>query len=89
MVVFLSDRVPPFALLHGTADAVVPAESSTRLSELLTSLSLTVSLYLLPAVDHTEMVTDLMASHRRYYHLVFSCIKLEHRKLLGPHRPIK
>lgn len=83
------DRVPPFALLHGTADAVVPAESSTRLSELLTSLSLTVSLYLLPAVDHTEMVTDLMASHRRYYHLVFSCIKLEHRKLLGPHRPIK
>lgn len=78
-----SDRVPPFILLHGTSDVVVPVESSTRLSELLTSLSITVSLYLLPRVDHTEIVTDLMASDRCYYHLVFSCIKLEYRKLLA------
>lgn len=89
VVLLCSDRVPPFTLLHGTSDAVVPVESSARLSELLTSLSITVSLYLLPGVDHTEIVTDLMASDRRYYHLLFSCIKLEHRKLLGPCRPIK
>lgn len=87
-VLLCSDRVPPFTLLHGTSDAIVPVESSIRLSELLTSLSITVSLYLLPGIDHIEIVTDLMASDRRYYHLVFSCIKLEHRKLLAPHQPI-
>lgn len=89
VVLLCSDRVPPFTLLHGSGDAVVPVESSMRLSDLLTSLSITVSLYLLPGVDHVEIVTDLMASDRRYYHLVFSCIKLEHRKLLGPHGPMK
>lgn len=83
------DRVPPFTLLHGTGDAVVPVESSVRLSELLTSLSITVSLYLLPGVNHIEIVTDLMAPDRRYYQLVYSCIKLEHTKLLGPHWPIE
>lgn len=83
------DRVPPFTLLHGTSDAVVPVESSVRLSELLTSLSITVSLYLLPGVDHIEIVTDLMAPDRRYYPLVYSCIKQEHRKLLGPHWTIE
>lgn len=79
------DRVPPFTLLHGTSDAVVPIESSVRLSELLTSLSITVSLYLLPGVNHIEIVTDLMAPDRRYYQLVYSCMKLEYRKLLGTH----
>lgn len=78
-------QVPPFTLLHGTSDAVVPVESSVRLSELLTSLSITVSLYLLPGVNHVEIVTDLMAPDRRYYQLVYSCIKLEYRKLLGTH----
>lgn len=82
-------RVPPFILLHGTSDGVVPFESSVRLSELLTSLSIAVSLYLLPGLNHIEIITDLMASDKRYYHLVFSCIKLEHRKLLGTHQPIK
>lgn len=80
---FFSARVPPFALLHGTSDVIVPVESSLKLSELLTSLSRRVSLYLLPGVDHTEIVTDLMYSDRRYYHLVFSCIKMEYRKFLG------
>lgn len=77
------DRVPPFTLLHGTSDIVVPAQSSLRLSELLTSLSRPASLYLLPGVNHVDIVTDLMAANRRYYHLVYSCIKLEHRKLLS------
>nr|XP_054587634.1 uncharacterized protein si:dkey-193c22.1 [Nothobranchius furzeri]XP_054587635.1 uncharacterized protein si:dkey-193c22.1 [Nothobranchius furzeri]XP_054587636.1 uncharacterized protein si:dkey-193c22.1 [Nothobranchius furzeri] len=76
-------RMPPFALLHGTSDVVVPVKSSTKFSELLTSLSVKVSLYLLPEVNHTEMVTDLMLSNRRFYHPVFSCIKQEFRKLLG------
>lgn len=80
-----SARVPPFTLLHGTSDAIVPVESSLKLSELLTSLSRRVSLYLLPGVDHIEIVTDLMASDRRYYHLIFGCIKLEYRKFWGPH----
>ena len=40
-----------------------------------------VSLYLLPRVDHTEIVTDLMASDRRFYHPIYSCIKQEYRKL--------
>ncbi|XP_071775963.2 uncharacterized protein LOC139927648 [Centroberyx gerrardi] len=76
-------RVPPFALLHGTSDIIVPVESSTRFSELLTSLSVKVSLYLLPKVDHTEIVTDLMAPDRRFYHPVYSCVKQEYRKLMG------
>ncbi|KAM7017940.1 uncharacterized protein LKV04_000622 isoform 2-T2 [Tautogolabrus adspersus] len=76
-------RVPPFALLHGTSDIIVPVESSMKLSELLTSLSIKVSLYLLPKVDHTEIVTDLMASDRRFYHPIYSCIKQEYKKLLG------
>ncbi|XP_034547928.1 probable isoprenylcysteine alpha-carbonyl methylesterase ICMEL2 [Notolabrus celidotus] len=76
-------RVPPFALLHGTIDIIVPVESSTKFSDLLTSLSIKVSLYLLPKVDHTEIVTDLMASDRRFYHPIYSCIKQEYRKLSG------
>ncbi|XP_026177688.1 probable isoprenylcysteine alpha-carbonyl methylesterase ICMEL2 isoform X2 [Mastacembelus armatus] len=76
-------RVPPFALLHGTSDIIVPVESSTKFSELLTSLSVKVSLYLLPRVGHTELVTDLMASDRHLYHPIYSCIKQECRKLLG------
>nr|XP_046243990.1 probable isoprenylcysteine alpha-carbonyl methylesterase ICMEL2 isoform X2 [Scatophagus argus] len=76
-------KVPPFALLHGTSDIIVPVESSTKLSELLTSLSIKVSLYLLPRVDHTEIVTDLMVPDRRFYHPIYSCIKQEYRKLLG------
>uniref|UniRef100_A0A3B4VK08 Si:dkey-193c22.1 n=1 Tax=Seriola dumerili TaxID=41447 RepID=A0A3B4VK08_SERDU len=70
-------NVPPFALLHGTTDIIVPVESSTKFSELLNSLSVKVSLYLLPRVDHTEIVTDLMASDRRFYHPIYSCIKQE------------
>ncbi|XP_029296424.1 probable isoprenylcysteine alpha-carbonyl methylesterase ICME [Cottoperca gobio] len=77
------DRVPPFALLHGTNDIIVPVESSIKFSDLLTSLSIKVSLYLLPRVDHTEIVTDLMASDRRFYHPIYSCIKHEYRTLLG------
>lgn len=76
-------RVPPFALLHGTRDIIVPVESSTKLSELLTSLSIKVSLYLLPRVDHIEIMTDLMAPDRRFYHLIYSCIKQEYRTFLG------
>lgn len=76
-------RVPPFTLLHGTSDIIVPVESSTKFSELLNSLSVKVSLYLLPGVDHTEIVTDLMASDRCFYHPIYSCVKQEYKKLLG------
>ncbi|XP_029135165.2 uncharacterized protein si:dkey-193c22.1 isoform X1 [Labrus bergylta] len=76
-------RVPPFALLHGTSDIIVPVESSMKFSELLTSLSIKVSLFLLPKVDHTEIVTDLMASDRHFYHPIYSCIKQEYKRLLG------
>lgn len=89
-LVFCSGRVPPFALLHGTSDIIVPSESSTKFSELLTSLSIKASLYLLPRVDHTEIVTDLMTSDRRFYHPIYSCIKQEYRKLMGTcWRPIR
>ncbi|XP_049435430.1 uncharacterized protein si:dkey-193c22.1 isoform X2 [Epinephelus fuscoguttatus] len=77
------NKVPPFALLHGTDDIIVPVESSTKFYDLLTSLSIKVSLYLLPRVDHTEIVTDLMVPERRFYHPIYSCIKQEYRKLLG------
>lgn len=77
------NKVPQFALLHGTSDIIVPVESSIKFSELLTSLSVKAALYLLPRVDHTEMVTDLMVSNRRFYHVIYSCIKQEFRKLLG------
>ncbi|XP_029367149.1 probable isoprenylcysteine alpha-carbonyl methylesterase ICME [Echeneis naucrates] len=73
-------RVPPFALLHGTSDIIVPVESSTKFSELLRSQSVKVSLYLLPRVSHVDIVTDLMASGRRFYHPIYSCIKQEFRK---------
>lgn len=75
-------RVPPLALLHGTDDIIVPAESSVKFSELLSSLSLSASLYLLPRVDHTEMATDLMAPDRPLYHAIYSCIKQEYTKFL-------
>ncbi|XP_037339376.1 uncharacterized protein si:dkey-193c22.1 isoform X3 [Pungitius pungitius] len=77
------DRIPPFALLHGTDDIIVPFDSSAKFCDLLTSLSVKVSLYLLPRVDHTEIVTDLMVPDRRFYHPIYSCIKQEYRKLLG------
>ncbi|XP_072243641.1 uncharacterized protein [Leuresthes tenuis] len=76
-------RMPPFALLHGTSDIIVPVESSTQFSELLTSSSVKASLYLLPGVNHVDIVTDLMLPNRHFYHPVFSCIKQEFRKLLG------
>ncbi|XP_034026656.1 LOW QUALITY PROTEIN: probable isoprenylcysteine alpha-carbonyl methylesterase ICMEL1 [Thalassophryne amazonica] len=75
-------RVPPFVLLHRTRDNIVPAESSLRFSELLTSLSVKVSVYLLPRLDHLEIVVNLMASDRRLYHPLYSCIKQEHWKLV-------
>ena len=76
-------RVPPFSLLHGTNDIIVPEASSIRFSELLTSLSIRVSLYLLPKMDHTEIVTDLMGPDRHFYPTVYSCLKQEHCKLVG------
>ncbi|XP_055017763.1 uncharacterized protein si:dkey-193c22.1 isoform X2 [Boleophthalmus pectinirostris] len=78
-------RVPPFVLLHGTDDIIVPVESSTKFSDLLCSLSLSAVLFLLPRVDHTEMVTDIMAPDRPFYHSIYTCIKQEYTKLIkGP-----
>ncbi|KAG7278268.1 hypothetical protein CRUP_036345 [Coryphaenoides rupestris] len=77
------ERIPPVSLLHGTNDIIVPAESSTKFSQLLTSMSVRASLYLLPNIDHTEIVTDLMVADRRFYHTVYGCIKQEYNKLTG------
>ncbi|XP_053727393.1 uncharacterized protein si:dkey-193c22.1 [Synchiropus splendidus] len=74
-------RVPPFALLHGTNDIIVPSEASVKFSEMLQSLSIKASLYLLPGLDHTEMVTDLMAPDRHFFSPIYSCIKQEYKKL--------
>ncbi|XP_019907822.1 probable isoprenylcysteine alpha-carbonyl methylesterase ICMEL1 isoform X1 [Esox lucius] len=76
-------RVPPFSLIHGTNDIIVPVSSSQRFSELLNSLSIKVSLYLMPKMDHTEIVTDLMATNRHFYNTVFSCIKQDYSKYIG------
>lgn len=73
-------RVPPVTLLHGSSDIIVPVESSVRFSELLTSLSVRMSCYLIPKMNHTEMVTDLMAPDRHFYHTVYGCIKQEYIK---------
>lgn len=78
------ERLPPVGLIHGTDDIIVPVESSVRLCELLTSLSVTASLYLLPKINHTEVMTDLMAPNRRFYHTVFGCVKQEYRKCITP-----
>ncbi|KAK3538799.1 hypothetical protein QTP86_015923 [Hemibagrus guttatus] len=75
-------RVPPVGLIHGTDDIIVPVTSSVRLCELLTSLSIAATLYLLPNINHTEVVTDLMTPDRRFYHTVFGCIKQEYRKFI-------
>ncbi|XP_049326150.1 uncharacterized protein si:dkey-193c22.1 isoform X2 [Astyanax mexicanus] len=77
-------RVPPVGLVHGTQDIIVPVESSMKFSNILTSLSLPVSLYLLPKMDHTKIVTDLMAPQRHFYHKVFDCIKQEYSTFIGP-----
>lgn len=76
-----SFRLPPFALLHGSRDGIVPPESSCRFSVLLSCFSIKVSLYLLPGLNHMDIVTDLMSADRRYYNPIYSCIKLECRKL--------
>ncbi|XP_026044494.1 probable isoprenylcysteine alpha-carbonyl methylesterase ICMEL1 isoform X2 [Astatotilapia calliptera] len=76
-------RLPPFALLHGTNDIVVPAESTMRFSELLTSRSVKLSLNLLPRASHTDIPVDLMVSNRRLYHPIYGYINEEFRKLLG------
>ncbi|MCJ8746978.1 hypothetical protein PDJAM_G00148050 [Pangasius djambal] len=81
---WFSYRVPPVGLIHGTDDIIVPVQSSVRLCELLTSLSVTVTLYLLPKINHTEVVTDLMVPGRHFYHTVFGCIKQEYRKFISP-----
>ncbi|KAL0979907.1 hypothetical protein UPYG_G00191430 [Umbra pygmaea] len=77
------NRVPPVCLLHGTNDIIVPVSSSQRFSDLLTSLSVRVSLHLMPKMDHTEIVTDLMATDRHFYTPVYSCIKQDYSKFLG------
>lgn len=74
-------RLPPFALLHGSSDFIVPVESSCKFSALLGGLAVKVSLYLLPGLNHVDIVTDLMSADRRYYHPIYSCIKLEWSKL--------
>uniref|UniRef100_A0A3P9NWK4 Si:dkey-193c22.1 n=1 Tax=Poecilia reticulata TaxID=8081 RepID=A0A3P9NWK4_POERE len=71
------DRAPRFILLHGNCDIIVPVESSIKFYKLLSSLSGNVSLHLLPTINHTEMVTDLMLSSRRFYHPIFRCIERE------------
>ncbi|XP_047446894.1 probable isoprenylcysteine alpha-carbonyl methylesterase ICME [Mugil cephalus] len=76
-------RLPPITLLHGTSDIVVPVESSIKLSELLTSLSVKSMLYLLPTVNHADIVTDLMAPDRNFYYPIYSCIRQEFRKFLS------
>ncbi|TRY66143.1 hypothetical protein DNTS_008716 [Danionella cerebrum] len=70
-------QVPPVALLHGTNDIVVPVESSLKLSELLASLSVKMSLYLIPKLNHTDMVTDLMAADRHFYNILYDFLKQE------------
>lgn len=82
---FSSSRVPPFTLLHGTNDNIVPVESSTRFTELLTALSVGVSLYLLPNADHNQIVNDIMSPDRHFYHSIYSCIKHECRKIMTTH----
>ncbi|XP_062873558.1 uncharacterized protein si:dkey-193c22.1 isoform X2 [Trichomycterus rosablanca] len=73
-------RVPPVAVLHGTSDIIVPVASSEKLRDVLASLSVSVTLYLLPGLNHAEMVTDLMAEDRRFYHTVFGCVKQEYSR---------
>lgn len=68
-------RLPPFTLIHGTKDTIVPVESTLQFSEALTAAAVKASLFLLPHVGHTELVTDLMGSNRRYYHTILGCIK--------------
>ncbi|KAK6464956.1 putative isoprenylcysteine alpha-carbonyl methylesterase ICMEL2 isoform X1 [Huso huso] len=68
-------KLPPFTLIHGTKDTIVPVESTLQFSEALTAAAVKASLFLLPHVGHTELVTDLMGSNRRYYHTILGCIK--------------
>ncbi|XP_034757987.2 uncharacterized protein LOC117963139 isoform X1 [Acipenser ruthenus] len=68
-------KLPPFTLIHGTKDTIVPVESTLQFSEALTAAAVKASLFILPHVGHTELVTDLMGSNRRYYHTILGCIK--------------
>ncbi|XP_038133240.1 probable isoprenylcysteine alpha-carbonyl methylesterase ICMEL2 [Cyprinodon tularosa] len=75
-------RAPRFVLLHGGCDIVVPADCSTKFYKLLSSLSVKVSLHLLPAVSHTDIVTDLMLPSRRFYDPLFVCLHSQFLEIL-------
>ncbi|KAK1792406.1 hypothetical protein P4O66_012353 [Electrophorus voltai] len=74
-------RVPPVGRPM-TDDVIFPVELSVRFSKLLTLLSVKTTLYLLPEMNHIQIVTDFMAPDRHFYRIVFGCIKREYSKFM-------
>ena len=56
-------QAPPFLLLHGTADRLVPPRQSQRLADALTSAGATATVELVPDAGHqfTGITDDALA----------------------------
>ncbi|XP_033870520.3 uncharacterized protein LOC117973165 [Acipenser ruthenus] len=72
-----TSRLPPFVLLHGIKDKVVPVESSLRFSSALLVASVKETLHVLPDVDHTAIVMDLMDRNRSSYTTLHEHVRKE------------
>ncbi|MGH0167934.1 UNVERIFIED_CONTAM: hypothetical protein FKN15_002061 [Acipenser sinensis] len=70
-------RLPPFVLLHGIKDKVVPVDSSLRFSSALLVASVKETLHVLPDVDHTAIVMDLMDRNRSSYTTLHEHVRKE------------
>ncbi|MGH0188147.1 UNVERIFIED_CONTAM: hypothetical protein FKN15_028049 [Acipenser sinensis] len=72
-----TSRLPPFVLLHGIKDKVVPVDSSLRFSSALLVASVKETLHVLPDVDHTAIVMDLMDRNRSSYTTLHEHVRKE------------
>ncbi|XP_043915712.1 probable isoprenylcysteine alpha-carbonyl methylesterase ICMEL2 [Protopterus annectens] len=68
-------RLPPFVLVHGTKDTIVPANSSFQFSKALTDAAAKVTLHVVPELNHVDIVMDLMNENRTYYETIHAYIR--------------
>ncbi|XP_019620005.1 PREDICTED: probable isoprenylcysteine alpha-carbonyl methylesterase ICMEL1 [Branchiostoma belcheri] len=70
----LISRLPPMYLFHGTADHIVPYQSTVKLGERLAKVNGKAVVKIFPGVGHSEPVTDVMLPDRPTYDLIMGCI---------------
>lgn len=60
-------RLPPFYLIHGSEDKVVPLSSSEKFTTALAEKEVDVTLKVIAEGGHAELVVDMMDSGRKFY----------------------